>query len=314
MARRKPGALGSSIAPTSVGLQRLSTYLADPPREACNVSFALAHAFVITSLESTRNTHISQICAPHRGLQCTLSPWVSKDDIDLEEKIQSARGTPLRELLTAANISNAVFNFDSTAGVQPRSKGEYALSLAHRNLYDTVLMNRLPCALILENDFNFHGSLLERALVLSMPDEFDVLRLEVINGKPSPQHKLTPAVLPGKHGLGSAGYIVSYHGAALLRAVQTPVWTASDSAFYALEREFYPPRSRTAFDRFMAAHPARWRPIRAFYTAPPLGWQQDTLERERPLTVGQGGKKDDDPPRCVQWSNDTRPFAYQHIY
>ena len=147
-----------------------------------------------------------------------------------------------------------------------------------------------------------------------MPDEFDVLRLEVINGKPSPQHKLTPAVLPGKHGLGSAGYIVSYHGAALLRAVQTPVWTASDSAFYALEREFYPPRSRTAFDRFMAAHPARWRPIRAFYTAPPLGWQQDTLERERPLTVGQGGKKDDDPPRCVQWSNDTRPFAYQHIY
>ena len=160
MARRKPGALGSSIAPTSVGLQRLSTYLADPPREACNVSFALAHAFVITSLESTRNTHISQICAPHRGLQCTLSPWVSKDDIDLEEKIQSARGTPLRELLTAANISNAVFNFDSTAGVQPRSKGEYALSLAHRNLYDTVLMNRLPCALILENDFNFHGSLL----------------------------------------------------------------------------------------------------------------------------------------------------------
>ena len=115
-----------------------------------------------------------------------MSPWVSKDDIDLEEKIQSARGTPLRELLTAANISNAVFNFDSTAGVQPRSKAEYALSLAHRNLYDTVLMNRLPCALILENDFNFHGSLLERALVLSMPDEFDVLRLEVINGKPSP--------------------------------------------------------------------------------------------------------------------------------
>ena len=95
---------------------------------------------------------------------------------------------------------------------------------------------------------------------------------------------------------------------------QLSMWTASDSAFYALEREFYPPRSRTAFDRFMAAHPARWRPIRAFYTAPPLGWQQDTLERERPLTVGQGGKKDDDPPRCVQWSNDTRPFAYQHIF
>lgn len=291
------------------GLERLSAYLVDPPQEACNVSFALAHAFVITSLESTRNTHISQICSPHRGLQCTLSPWVSKDDIDMEEKIKSARGTPLRELLTAANISQPILNFDSSAGVQPRSKGEYALSLAHRNLYDTVLMNRLPCALILENDFNFHGSLLERALVLSMPEEFDVLRLEVIKGKPGPQ-KVTPAVLPGKHGMGSAGYIVSYRGAALLRAVQTPVWTSSDSAFYALEREFYPARSRRAFDRFMAAHPARWRPIRAFYTAPPLGWQQDGLERERPLTVGEGGIKDDDSRRCVQWSNNST--AYQH--
>ena len=59
---------------------------------------------------------------------------------------------------------------------------EFALSLSHRNLYDLVLLNRLSCAMILDNDgaFTSHFATHVRSLEMQW-SQFEVLKLELCN-------------------------------------------------------------------------------------------------------------------------------------
>ena len=133
-----------------------------------------------------------------------------------------------------------------------------------------MLLNRLPCAILLESDIAFAHDF--PALLRSLPvqwNSFDVLKLERCN---QPQRWLGSAhrkpsvnVSSGPGGWCAAAYIASYDGARRMRAAQTPLWTVADAPMKLWEQ-----------------HPT-WDervPFHVLHTVPPLAWQNHSLVSE----------------------------------
>ena len=234
----------------------------------CSTSLALQHTFVITTLESTRNADHMEACWS-AGLGCIEFPAVAKDALDLPKLVSASYGAT-KLLPTASRI--------------PRhnlSAGMYAVSLSHRNVYDAILMNQWPCALIFENDAAFRKDFVPRFRSLSLPQAFDVLKLEYC-GFESDVVDAQPRVMHGQGGWCSAAYLITMDGAKLLRSLQTPVWLQSDGAFRVLDyrnnRALNATLERLAADGHEQAGHKRYtsqlRPIRIYHVVPPLVWQR----------------------------------------
>ena len=62
--------------------------------------------------------------------------------------------------------------------------GEFSLALAHRSVYDSILLEGLPCALVFENDVVLARGFAPRLRRLSLPAGLDVLKLENCVSRP----------------------------------------------------------------------------------------------------------------------------------
>lgn len=193
---------------------------------ACTTEIALANVYAITSHDSVaRNANLTAACEREQ-LKCTRIPGVDKRLLDIEALQREAEQT---QVLLPEHKPLPRFNL---------SIGEYAVSLAHRNVLDIVLMNDIACAMVLENDATFAPSFKQRMQASSIPwDSIDVLKLgscaSSANTMPQAAHReRAPIVVgAGSGGWCATGYIVTRRGALVLREAQSPVWTVADGVF-----------------------------------------------------------------------------------
>ena len=66
-------------------------------------------------------------------------------------------------------------------GLSAGTAGEFSLALGHRDIYDTILRERLACALVFENDVLLAPGFVRRLGRVALPDGLDVLKLETCN-------------------------------------------------------------------------------------------------------------------------------------
>ena len=66
-------------------------------------------------------------------------------------------------------------------GLSAGTAGEFSLALGHREIYDTILRERLACALVFENDVLLAPGFVRRLGRVALPDGLDVLKLETCN-------------------------------------------------------------------------------------------------------------------------------------
>lgn len=235
----------------------------------CNTTIALKNIFAITSVSSDeRNAHLLSGCAV-QGLTCTLVPGVDKQTLDVDElrraSLETSWVVPVGMALPRHNLS----------------AGEYALALAHRNAYDLLILNALPCALVLENDATFSRTFAQELGALAVPwHEVDLLKLgSCSDGAPDARHRpLRIAV--GSGGWCSTGSIVTHRGARRLRDVQTPVWTVADGALRLWDNS-----SRKLRVRGRGGHLEMPPVLRVMHTIPPVVTQD--LQLRRHSEVGQ---------------------------
>ena len=226
----------------------------------CTAAQLLANVFVVTLPSSARNAAVSASCT-QAGLRCVLGFGVEKATLD----VAALR----REAEAAARPGPDV----------PRaslSAGEFACSLAHRNVYDHLLLNQIACGVVLENDAIL-GSGFAALLGATPLPPFDVLKLTLgTSFKPydGVLRKLragggAPVVKDGLGGWTTTAYAISLEGARRLRQLQTPVFTVSDGLLNFAAHQS--PRHREAMRGAGEAPP----PLRASHLVPPLAWQAD---------------------------------------
>ena len=234
--------------------------------EPCSIQLALQHVLVITTLNSSRNQHMKNTCS-NAAISCTMFPAMSKELVDLQK------------LRAASYAAPPLLRSTSTIPRHNLTAGEFALSITHRNAYDALLLNRWPCALILENDAAFRASFATQIQALYLPPTFDVIKLEACNSQQEAAQNIRVRLAHGQGGWCTAAYMVSYQGAKLLRSLQTPVWLVSDGAFRVLD-----PRNNRHLEGTLnktAATTSGLRPIEIYHTVPPLAWQQNNGVREK---------------------------------
>ena len=124
----------------------------------CTAAHLTENILVVTMLSSgERNEQLSAMCR-REGLRCVLGFGVDLNLIDLPRlQRESALASTS---LPRHNATTSMFE------VRDMTAGEYACAAAHRNTYDHILMNGLPCAIVLENDVH-NGTLNPRATLLS---------------------------------------------------------------------------------------------------------------------------------------------------
>ena len=262
---------------------------ATPAYTECTIDIALRHVFAITLLGSSRNVALAQTCAEER-LPCVFTPAVSKDVLDPAQLAKISHSAP-----TLLGARSSIIQHNLTAG-------EFALSLSHRNVYDTIILNQIPCAIVFESDAALVRGFAMQLRSLHLPAELDLLKLESCNratgargSSASATPTMTTRLARGQgFGWGAAAYLVTARGARLLRALQTPVWLQADAAFRVLD-----PRNNRHLNEALAAlaaNPGRWnvtnpglRPIEIFHSVPFLAWQRyacgESIEREGAAVV-----------------------------
>lgn len=150
---------------------------------------------------------------------------------------------------------------------------EFAITMSHRQVYDYVLANSMPCALIFEDDIALHPTFSERLTAADFPADgtWDLIKFDYWEGEGDDYYfedRDGPLQLvrnDTKH-TGSAGcYAVSLEGARYLRDMHTPIYMTADGALnpgpWQRHRELTGLSSSTL-------------PLRPLYAAPLLAWQQ----------------------------------------
>lgn len=221
---------------------------------ACSVETLLQNAYVI-SLPG-RSTRITMDGLQKHGIRSTIWPATSKDILDLERLRSASR--PVLSRSGHANITVKAF----------------ATALSHRSLHDFLIFNHIPCALVAEDDTDTLRDFVPRlsSLMRAAPAEFDWIKLlhcSTLGRGPVPSVASLPppartlARAGAGNTCGGAAYVVSFAGARLLRAVQSPVWINADGAMD-------PQHVQTSTQQ---------RP-RSYYSEPPLAYH-DELRRNQ---------------------------------
>jgi hypothetical protein len=140
---------------------------AEPPSATCTAELALQHVFAITTLESSRNANLRHQCT-QAGLRCRYVPAVRANELAvmrLREAVFKQVSRFKRALWWTHPLNNG-------------TAGEFALALSHRNVFDAVILEQLPCAIVLENDAVLAPGFVPRLLSLQLPAVFDLGKLE----------------------------------------------------------------------------------------------------------------------------------------
>ena len=228
------------------------------PRGRCTPAALTAHAFAIALRGSSRTDYIWHTLTATAGFPILLMPAVDKAEID----------TP--------RLAAGAASFWERDGHKPLTAGEFACSLSHRMIYDLILLNRWPCALIMESDVELGRRFKKRLAALPLErleqQRFDVLKLEYNNGPANWSDGAQQHVFEGRGGSATAAYVVSHAGALLLRAVHTPVWMNADGAMDSRHIEHVPNILRRL---------GRNHTIQLFHANPPMAWQNKSLAREK---------------------------------
>ena len=189
-----------------------------PPATSCTADIAFSHVFAITSAVSLRNSHLKQQCAGE-GLRCTLVPDVPKDLLDVTKLQRMARTSTFPTMPYIPSLPR--YNL---------SAGDFACALAHRNVYDLIHMNSIPCALVLENDIkltsHFEQHVRRLDVAWSTSNAFDVLKLQrCVNSDKGPRPialSRTIKTMEGHGGPCTSAYIITLEAARRVRRAQTP--------------------------------------------------------------------------------------------
>ena len=216
---------------------------------SCSAHVLLRHVFVI-SLPGRSPRLIDDFAA--RGVHdAMLWPATTKDVLDLDRLRAASQHRLLQS--THANISVKAF----------------ATALSHRSLHDYVLMNKMSCVLIAEDDTDILIDFVPRlgSLLQSAPSDFDWIKLlhcsELGRGPLPTTSDSLPRSTVARAGVGNtcggAAYVLSLAGARLLRAVQTPVWMNADGSMD-------PQHVRTS----------KQRTPRCYHCEPPLAYHSRT--------------------------------------
>ena len=103
----------------------------------CTTEAALQNAFTITTLESRRNPRLQRECGAHSVLRCRFIAAVPGHTLDLEHLRAQARGPGAR--------MDFHLWWVRPLGVRGAgSAGEFSLALAHRAVYDAMLLVSRP--------------------------------------------------------------------------------------------------------------------------------------------------------------------------
>ena len=149
--------------------------LPGPIPASCTAVLALQNAFAITTQGSARNKYLHAQCNDH-GLRCRY--------------VMAANGTlNLERMRARARVPSLRMGFHMPVWMKPfgarglsaGTAGEFSLALAHRDVYDSILRERLACALVFENDVLLAPGFVRRLGRLALPDALDVLKLETCN-------------------------------------------------------------------------------------------------------------------------------------
>ena len=154
-------------------------------------------------------------------------------------------------------------------------------------MYDRVLLNELPCALVLENDAKLASAFAQRLHALSVPwEEVDLLKLgscEIAPANHGAHATATPhdwvrrplRLVAGSGGWCTSGYIITQRAARIVRDVQTPVWTVADGALRLWDNS-----TRAAVRMRSGASPPA---LRVRHTLPFVVTQNEQLHRRSEL-------------------------------
>ena len=137
----------------------------------------------------------------------------------LEKMIARLGNLPFKRISAIDGQSLNDLEFVSQINQQKMTKNEIACILSHREVWQKIVDNKIPCACILEDDVNLSSSFPNFIRDISwLPDSFDVIKIETFWDRVSLSFKKTKArdrllrQLGSMHA-GSAGYIVSLKGA-----------------------------------------------------------------------------------------------------
>jgi GR25 family glycosyltransferase involved in LPS biosynthesis len=229
------------------------------PGDRCTPAIALKHMFAITDVGSARNSQLLRSFElAGVGGNVTLIPAVMKRDIE---------GSPFlhhqASLLRQGNFTE----------YKHINNLEIAISLSHRNFHHMVLTNKWPCAIVFENDVALAPNFLERVRAATFPVAFDWIKMSTLVQQPTKEstdlsYPVSVDGVPGgsRDAGGTAGYVVSTTGAALLAAVNTPIWMTADGAMW--RRHI---ASKSAHLQSMGL--LGLRPPQQLYMHPTMAWQ-----------------------------------------
>ena len=141
-------------------------------------------------------------------------------------------------------------------GHRELTAGEIALSMSHCGIYRYIVEHRIPMAIICEDDVCFCDGFKTKLKNLTIPEDFDILKLEYHNSNMCGMSE-NCRVVQGMGGACSACYIVSQKGAQHLLDCNTPVWMNADGIM----------------DNFHLRKVGK-RPLKQYHVVPPLASQQ----------------------------------------
>ena len=164
---------------------------------------------------STRRNWLESVAA-RTGIQIVYVDAVDKETLDYD-----------RLHLLGADLRERAGHWDLTVG-------EIALSMSHQKIYQKMLDENIPVALIAEDDVDpcedFLRRLAQTAAMLKNI-EFDVVKLEYcVEDLAKPDDAIE--LREGGGGACTACYVVSNNGARILRDANTPVWMNADGIMH----------------------------------------------------------------------------------
>lgn len=124
-------------------------------------------------------------------------------------------------------------DYDEAAAIKlhgrPLTRGEIACSLSHGQVYERILAEGHPFALVLEDDALFISHRLQRVRLADFPIGIDVIFLNFFRSVEPPRGRISGSIFSDASYEGSsAAYIVTRSGAEKLARAYRPVVHAAD--------------------------------------------------------------------------------------
>ncbi|KAL1524873.1 hypothetical protein AB1Y20_019756 [Prymnesium parvum] len=270
-----------------------------PPNSAvaaCTLDDLIANTFAITMFNSSRTQPVRERFLKE-GIALRFIPGVNGTEMSMDE-VHANQKMRLSTLIDQCKQYSAGKDSCDNINLDGFKAADLGCSMAHRNIFEEVSVNDVPCALVIEDDTipvpHFKKKL--QSLLSQLPPDFgtlpDTVKLdntfEVLDAggghkiagcahgpPPLKQNNITLAEGPG---ICTSGYILSKKAAAAYRTLQSPLWLGADQIFNANFVQ-------------VVLGPLGLIP-RVFHSVPQLVWQDPDI----PSLLGHDIPKDKIPP------------------